>query len=507
MTQNRWRSFAVLTSSFLLGVVLITSAAGQTSTNLKDYRLEPKQPAGELLTKMIDLRTGRVRVKGPDYEANKQIIQQYAQFLIYRATFESYYNLPETGELKPRTSEQNFDNVISDLNSQILVPTPEGDLKKLTLIQAEYIDEFAEQIEKAVAAVFAKNPPAIIRVNTARLFALAAKSGAPAHAKTVIAMLNNTYFKVAGKATETPPEVLYYALKAAENLLASHDPKALFSDQASRHSLVPADLTALVKILEELVVKGPNVSDKVAPILTDPSGMPIALPPTQPPEATVTPPEGAAAPKPDTSAAPKEATPEQLAVTRYFRRQAIRALAKVRFDTLKDAPDVRPAYTLAKVAISDPTLSLKASPADVAEAVIGLCGMTPTNRDIQIDGWAYAIAIGVNSFVQPRLTNNADKSLPWKATAARLNLAMTNLKVLIPNNTRLNPYRKQLGDLIELTKADILAPLDKDVSGGVNAPTVERLGQWIAANPPKDPSRSLYTDSPKYKLNAGQPRQ
>ncbi len=506
MTQNRWRSFAVLSSSFLLGVIFVTSVAGQTTANLKDYRLEPKQPAGELLTKMIDLRTGRVRVKGPDYEANKQVIQQYAQFLIFRATFESYYNLPDTGELKPRTSEQNFDNVISDLNSQILVPTPEGDLKKLTVIQSEYIDEFAEQIEKAVAAVYAKNPPAIIRVNTARLFALAAKSGAPAHAKTVIAMLTNTYFKAAGKATETPPEVLYYALKAAENLLASHDPKALFSDQASRHSLIPADLTALVKILEEMVVKGPNVSDKVAPILTDPSGMPIALPPTQPPEGTVAPPEGAA-PKPDTSAAPKEMTPEQLAVTRYFRRQAIRALAKVRFDTLRDAPDVRPAYTLAKVAVSDPSLSLKASPADVAEAVIGLCGMTPTNRDIQIDGWAFAIAIGVNNFVQPRLTNNADKSLPWKVTAARLNLAMTNLKVLIPNNTRLNPFRKQLGDLIELTKADILAPLEKDVLGGVNVPTVERLGQWIAANPPKDPTRSLYTDSPNYKLNAGQPRQ
>ena len=279
MTQNRWRSFAVLTSTLLLGVISVTSAVGQTVANLKDYRLEPKQPAGELITKMNDLQTGKVRVKGPDYEANKLLIQQYAQYVIFRATFESYYNLPETGELKPRTSEQNFDNVISDLNSRILVPTPEGDLKKLTLVQAEYIDEFAEQIEKAVTAVYAKNPPAIIRVNTARLLAVAAKSGAPAHAKTIIAMLNNTYFKVAGKASETPPEVLYYALKAAENLLAAYDPKVLFGDQASRHSLVPADLTALVKILEEMVVKGPKVADKVAPILTDPSGMPIALPP------------------------------------------------------------------------------------------------------------------------------------------------------------------------------------------------------------------------------------
>ena len=506
MTQNRWRSFAVLSGAFLIGVMTVTSAVGQTNTNLKDYRLEPKQPAGETLTKMNDLQTGKVRVKGVDYEANKLIIQQYAQYLIFRATFESYYNLPDTGELKPRASEQNFDNVISDLNSRILVPTPDGDLKKLTLVQAEYIDEFAEQIEKAITAVYAKNPPAIIRVNTARLFALAAKSGAPTHAKTIIAMLNNTYFKVAGKATETPPEVLLYALKAAENLLAAHDPKVLFGDQASRHSLVPAELTALVKILEVMVVKGPNVSEKVAPLLTDPSGLPIALPPTQLPEGAVAPPDGTT-PKVDATVGPKELTAEQLAVTRFFRRQAIRALAKVRFDTLKDAPDVRPAYTLAKVAVSDPTLSLKASPADVAEAVIGLCGMTPTNRDLQIDGWAYAIAIGVNNFVQPRLTNNADKSLPWKTTAARLNMAMTNLKTSIPNNLRLRPAKKQLDDLIDLTKADLLTPLEKDVLAGVNVPTVERLGQWIIANPPKDPSRSLYTDSPNYKLIAGQPRQ
>ena len=495
----------------LLGLTALTPSAapGQAATDFKPFRMEPPAVSSASQVRMGDLASGKVKVKGPDLAANRAVLQEVANGRVYRVTFESYYSLPDTGELRPRTGEQNLNVLIADLQTYILVPTPERDLARLTPDQGDFIVEFGAAVDRAVAAVFARNPPAIIRVNAARLMAEAAKSGAPAFGKSVTAMLTNTYFKdkpatdKSAKPIPTPPEVFYYALRAAENLLAAHDPTVAQGGQfANRHSLPDAELVPLVKLLEEMVVKGPPVADKAAAATVDASGRPIVL---------AAPTGEADAPKADATKADatKGLTPEQAAVVRYYRRAAIRALAKVRFDTVggKGGPggETRPAFTLAKVAVSDSTLSLPSSPGDAAEAVIGLAGMAPVtaNTTLNLDAWSSAMAVGMAAYATPRIAATAadERSLPWKVYSARLNVAVSALKRSAVSSPRLRPFTQPLTELCNILLADIITPLEKDNQVGTDRPSTERLAEWRRNNTPKDPAGSFYSDSPGYKLN------
>lgn len=488
--------------AFVLACFSTSSSVRGQGIDLKPYRLEPKQPTGDLLVKMNDLNSGKVRIKGPELKNNQAILKQFAQFSVYRLTFDSYYNLPESGELKPRTAEQNLDLLISDLNSRLLVPTPDRDLSRLTPEQGDYIIEYGAALDAAIADVFAKNPPAIIRVNAARFLAIAAKSGAPAHGKTLTAMLNNTYFKdKTGKPLPTPPEVLLYALRGAENFLAAYDITALNSPFVTRHALPDAELVVLVKILDDMVLKGPPVAELASISKVDSSGLPtnLAVPPA--PAA-----EGDKAVTPAAPSAPAQLLPEQVAVVKYYRRAALKALAKVRFDVVggKGVPEIRVGYTLAKVASNDSTLSMPASAADSAEAVIGLANVIPSVY-LNVDVWAIALAQGLANMAAPRLADDADLSLPWKQTAARVSASLATLRKNIAVTPRFRGYAKPLNDLIELSAADLLAPLEKDTQAGINRPSVDRLQLWISGNPPKDAAGSLFNDDAKYKFSPRRP--
>lgn len=492
----------------LVGLTTLTPSAapGQSATDLKPFRMEAQNVSSNSQIRMGDLASGKVKVTGPDLAANRAVLQEVANNRVFKVTYESFYTLPETGELKPRTGDQNLQVLLDDLRTYVLVPTPERDLARLTRDQGDFIVEFGAAVDRAVAAVFAKNPPAVIRVNAARLLAEGARSGAPAYGKSVMAMLTNTYFKdkpasdKSAKSVATPPEVFYYALRAAENLLAAYDPTVLVGQFATRHSLPDAELVPLVKLLEEMVVKGPPVADMAAPATTDASGRPIALAP--PADA----PADGDAPKVE---AAKGLTPEQVAVVRYYRRAAIRALAKVRFDTVggKGGPagETRPAFTLAKVAVSDTTLSLPSTPGDAAEAVIGLAGMAPVTAvtSLNIDAWSSAMAVGMASFATPRIAATAadERSLPWKVYSARLDVAISALKRATVSSPRLRPFARPLAELCDILLADIVTPLAKDNSVGADRPSADRLAEWRRNNVPKDPAGSLYSDAPQYKLN------
>jgi hypothetical protein len=533
MTRNRRRFGSLARPAAvalgLVGLALLPSRApAQGRVDLKPYRMEGGSPFGRAQTQMNDMRSGRVRVNGPDKEANLKVLQEFARNRIYRVTYASYYTLPEAGELKPRTGEQNLDVLIADLKGLLLVPTPAGDLDRLDPNQAEYVIEFGAALDRAIRDVFEKNPPLIIRVNVARLLAIAAETGAPALGESVLALLTNTYFKdKAGKPLETPPEVLYYALNAAANFLDARDLKALKTQFVNRHNLPDAKLVQLVKVLEAMVTDGPPVADKAAPATVDAFGRPIAVPENsaeddakpdaaKPGPAPVAPkadakPDAAkpgpapVAPKADTKPAAKEPwTPEQSAVVRYYRRAALKALARVRFDTVggRGGPETRPAYTLAKVAVSDATLALPTAPDEAAEAVIGLAGMAPINTvtDLNLSAWSSAMASGVFLYAQPRAADPTDRALLWKITAARMDAALKQLKAAVKVSPKLRVAEKPINDLCDVVTADVLAPLMTDSQAGADRPRTERLGQWLKSNAPPDASRSLYNDSPNYKL-------
>src|SRR5437764_705212 len=97
-------------------------------------------------------------------------------------------------------------------------------------------------------------------------------------------------------------------------------------------------------------------------------------------------------------APPPAPTPEQQAVAAFVRRQAVRALAQVRYASINvppGGPTVYPSHTLARVIYSDPALSPPPNPAEIAEATLGLCNMSPpakASNSYNADAVADAVA-------------------------------------------------------------------------------------------------------------------
>ena len=493
MTRRRCRPAALVVLSFLSCLIVTAGAAGQSGVDLKPYRIEAKPVFGDALSKMYDLQQGKLNVSGPDYKSHQKMFRDVAQSLVNKVTYEQYYTAVETGELKARPTDQTPDYLLTELNRHILVPDASA---RFSSEQKLYIHEFGAALDESLRAVLTKmgprppkatvDPPAIIRVNAGRMLASAARSGAPAHARTIIELLTNKFYKSGDKFLETPPELVFFALKAAEGLLAAYDPVAHFSPNPAMHSLKDEDLAALIKVLDEMILKGPQVADKAAESNPDLPFKPGVVAKEDPDEK-----KSGETGKLD----PKALNPDQEALVKYFRRQAVRALAKVRFDMVLDT---RPAFTLARVAVSDEAISPAPTPHEIGDAVIGLVGMSPTHA-LNVDEWSVDIAAGITNFVRTWARDN--KLVSWRVYGSKLAAAFANLKRTAPVNARLRPFLQPLGNLADIVTADVAGPLTPAAGReGEVPPNIERLIGWINSNLPKDPNRSLYNDG-QYRLN------
>jgi hypothetical protein len=133
-----------------------------------------------------------------------------------------------------------------------------------------------------------------------------------------------------------------------------------------------------------------------------------------------------------------DANPDQVAVVGFVRRQAVRALAQVRFAALP-GPDgkgfIYPAATLAKVCVSDPAVVPAPGPAECAEAALGIANMAPTWGGNKIKEYnpaaaAEAVTAAVLTFASPRANDPLDKSVPWRGYALRLSEGLKNWRPL-----------------------------------------------------------------------------
>ena len=328
MTQYRLRTLPLFFASAVLFLLAGGQAPGQGGIDLKPYRMDAKGPTGavlenlpgDLIIKMSELKDGKLRTRGPDEKANRELFRQVAQFYVFKATHEQFYATSDTGVLTAKTPDQTINGMLAELENRfILVPPTAGE--RLSGDQMDYIMDFGAALDAAVVAVLNnKTPPPIIRLNAARMLALAAKTGAPAHGKTILALLDDKFFKRDTKPTATPPEVLYHTLQAAEGFFAAHDPRQFGTPRAGYHWLMfkgedLPDLLALVKVLETMALNGPAVSDKAY------------IPPVSPVvKAAVVDPATTAPPTPTPKVEPKAPTAEQINLVKYFRRQAVRAL-------------------------------------------------------------------------------------------------------------------------------------------------------------------------------------
>lgn len=337
----------------------------------------------------------------------------------------------------------NLDVVFKDLDRYLLEPNPfnrgVGDPKpRVNDDHADYIREMGVAFDAALKPVVNGTGERIVRVNAARLYALVCRTGAAAHWPTVTEWLTKE---------TTPTDIKFYALQAAANLLSAYD---VFDYRSRRHAIskepraeADREIGALIAAVEKCVL--------------DPNAI-IALPK-----------------KAD------DVTPDQLAVVGYVRRQAVKTLGQVRFITLPgpDGSLIYPAATLVRVAMSDPALVPAPTPAECGEAVIGLCNMSPNLNGNPIKGFnagalVEAMATGIIKFAGPRAADPLDKSVPWRGYSVRMADAFRNWPPLFdPLFDPLQPARfsKQeipaaVTDLIDRTRANVLAPIDKVGAGG-----------------------------------------
>ena len=437
--------------------------------------------------KIRAMMNAQVRIlKTPDEKKNLETLDEFAKHYAYKVTQDKYYNPgSETGELVARPQGDSLDAAFTELEKQYLKIPTAGDVSKYTVDNADYIKEVGAAFDRHLTGLLkAPNPP-IVRTNAARLLAVVSATGAPALGKTIAALIADP---------KTPPEVLLHAYDAAGAYLAAYDPYAVGRVDATRHCGDPADVIALIQAIERHVVfdaAAPNgpVADKVAG---------VAPPPAEP---TATPADGTPARTGRLEARPL--TPDQVKVVRYFRRHAIQALSKVRFDTLggrNNLPEVRPAFTLARVAVADTAVSPPPSSAEYADAIAGLCGMslsTTMNVDVLCD----AIASGSIGFGLARVANPTDKTIPWRVTASKLRAAFESWKAAMRNNPKGNSSINLINSLADTVTTAVLVPLENP--DGKGNPNVEAVRGWMQQNPPKDPNRQLFNDKSAYRL---QPR-
>lgn len=367
------------------------------------------------------------------------------------------------------------DGIFKELDRFIIEPIPSS--SRINQEPADYIREFGVAFDAALKNQISTHPERIVRINTCRLLAHVARTGAPAHFATVTELLSNA---------NTPTEVKYYLFQAAGALLAANDPTEM---RVRRHAADAKSVGALVKALEDCI--------------TDPAMLVTGLPPKA-----------------------ADIPPDQLAVIAFVRRQAVKALSQVKFVTVP-GPDGKtplyPSYTLVRVAMSDPALVPAPGPAEAAEAAIGICTMAPVTEQLRggfapVKGYnadvaVEAVTVALANFASPRAARADDKTLPWRTYAARIAEAMRNWRPMFdPDYDPAQPakYDPQLvpapvESMFKEVVPKILAPMDKaDIATKVDLPWLNDRIRTLRANPKRN--TRLFADLPQTSIEFPQPK-
>jgi hypothetical protein len=299
---------------------------------------------------------------------------------------------------------------------------------------------------------------------------------------------------------------------AAGNLLSAYDPRRKESLDFGKHNISDNDMVKLIQALEAIInrqtpyntnksgkaavttgtgiLKAPQekVDEKKAAApkpsaKVDPKAAPKAdVKPADPKAA-----EGKPAGKLDASATPTDTLDaDQAAVVRFIRRNAIRALAQVRYPTfsLPNGTTVRPEFTLARIAVNDGPFYPALAPDEYAEAVMGLANLTNV-QGIDIDGTLTCIAIGTTNFARRKVANLADNSIAWRAYGARLNQTFADWQKALAVNTAFAAAGTKVADLAGRLSANVFTPMEKLDRNNPGTVTIalETVQQWISSRP------------------------
>jgi hypothetical protein len=367
------------------------------------------------------------------------------------------------------------EGIFTQLNRFIVEPTARSGV---TRDRGDYIREFGAAFDTVLKPIINENPEKIVRINATRILADVCKTGATAFYPTVTELLKNP---------NTPTYIKYYAFVAARNLLAAYD---VYDIRSRRHSNGWKNLQtkgAGDKELAELVVA-------LEKHITDPAAIMTFVP----------------------NFKVEDATPDQIEVVQFIRRQAIRALGEVRFVSLL-GPDgtstIYPAYTLARVCVSDPTLGIPPTPSECAEAAIGLCNMsqvrdTDVRKDYDVDTAVEAVTTALVTFAETRAAKPQDKTLDWRGYGLRLSEALKTWRLLF--DIGYNPMRPNnfsgtvppaVDNLVQRAQTALLAPLEN----GNGRVAIEELRAYLKTQRARTNRKPLFSTIPATSLDPAEP--
>jgi hypothetical protein len=516
---------AAALSALLLSVgVSVTSAQPPAPPTAEKFRKEPPRP-GEASQRVRDMRDGRRQViLGSEVKQNKADLRVMAKYLVYPVTDPKYYYATDLvlkgdkGGLAPPPAGERIEDRVRDLDNYILKPVSAK--AKFATDQVDYIDEFGKALDETFRELNLNAPatPDFVRVNGGRMLSVSCQSGAPALYPLVTELLTSPL---------TRPELTVYALHAAGNLLAAHNPNNLGEpSREGRHTAPPADVFKLVQAVEAHVLRDkpytrpapptappatppappmgpePKAADPKAPAAkpADPKALPAAKTPAA---AAKAPPAPQPAGRLESSPA-AEFTPDQEAVFHFLRRAAVRALAQVRYPTLNVPPDeatkLYPLFTLAKVAVSDVSLPLPPTPEEAAEATLGLCNAV-SYRGVNVDVLADAVAQGVANFARRKVAAESGpdtpQTVPWKRYSLRLSVALGQFRSTVANRSETSKYRQTVDALFETADGQVFRPIiAAGGAAGQQGPGLQGIDDFIRTNKEKAKSGQLYLENP-----------
>jgi hypothetical protein len=334
----------------------------------------------------------------------------------------------------PALHKENMSQHQQELIRRLLAP-PQNPYHRLNLEQKAFVDEFGKAMIKHLEPLALNHGKPIVRVNATRMASEVARGGFDGAADLFIKILD------APKATD------------GEKFWAQIQPAKTIFQKQNNLQVTPLERNAIRALLGFVQRKGEF-----------PEGTP----------------------------------PEEVDAFRYARCEAIRALGKVRVQSLKNLGQIegRPALVLLRASRSD-GMNPPTSAKERVDAIVGFCQLlADKDRDMQLDYAVYHIGQAIAELGEYKNANPNDVSIPWRVSGERIQEALDKWEKGASDLRLANATLVQ--GLNNIAKTHVLAPLASGQEG--NSPNVQALRQWLSEQIKLEPNASLFKSDPEAKL-------
>jgi hypothetical protein len=378
---------------------------------------------------------------------------------IFDKSAKYYVGKLNSSEAQRGGAEQGMSYWINDFDKRLLLPQhnyPLGHLhySRLKPEQKQFVDEYGKAAIEALETPALKAGMPIVRINAARMVAEVCRSGYDGAADLCL--------KILAKPNESDA-VKLYALHGLKNLFWIV-PETLFLEK----SIFQKDNTGNLSPLEQRSIQA--LADF---IFRKPAG--------------------------DLSA-------DEADAAFYVRREAVRALALVRVQQVKNKNQVvsQPALLLLKVARGDgltPSSTTQDGPdarstGERIAAIIGFCNLTVSrDLDMNVDYAVYQVGRAIQDLAPLYQPGSTATSTPWKASAQLIRESLETWSKRAVENKLDNA--QLIAALLAAADRDILRPIEE--AQATSIPNAANFGEALQGLMPK--SKSLFKSDPKSTIN------